>query len=292
MPAHVRTNLKSNMARTSERIHQLVGHHSVPRTVVLCYHSICKSRADLSIDPQVLRRQVIELKDAGYEFLNFGDLVHRIMKSGMPTNDVACITFDDGYEDNLTQAAPILSELGVPATFFITSGLMSGDAVVLEHFHSLTKYPTTYLSPRQVAEMSEAGFEIGAHTHSHPNMARLSAEKTRDEVTHSKNMLEDVIGKRVRTFAYPFGKRSIHYRPQTISVLRESGFDGAAAVAFRSVTSRSSIRMFEIPRFFVMRAESAESFRQKMAGHFDWLGMMQELTPLWLKTVVSPEDKY
>ena len=78
----------------------------------------------------------------------------------------------------------------------------------------------------------------------------------------------------------------------TTSVVRESNFTGAAAIAFRSVTASESIRVFQVPRFFINRSDTEESFVQKVRGDFDWLGSIQESTPMWLKGVVSPEDKY
>jgi len=120
----------------------------------------------------------------------------------------------------------------------------------------------------------------------------LNAERTRVEVTQCKAMLEDVIGQPVRSFAYPFGKKNIHYTQRSVSVVRESGYSGAAAVAFRSVTSRKSIRIFEVPRFFVTRSDTPSQFRQKVEGHFDWLGSIQEGTPAWLKSIISPEEQY
>ncbi|HMB95004.1 MAG TPA: polysaccharide deacetylase family protein, partial [Tepidisphaeraceae bacterium] len=292
MPVHVRGMLKGNVARIAHRSQQFFGSEAVPRTVVLCYHSVSHREADLSIDPAALRGQLLELKNNGYEFMNFGDLVYRFMRWGAPRRDVACITFDDGYEDNLTEAAPVLSDLNVPATIFVTSGLMSREPAVIERFRNLTRYETNYLSAKQVAELSRAGFEIGGHTHSHPNLARLTPEQTRDEVTRSKSMLEDAIGQRVRSFAYPFGKRNIHYTDSTVSVVRESGYLGAAAVAFRSVTSQKSIHIFEVPRFFITRADNDHTFQQKVTGHFDWLGSIQQSTPTWLKAMISPEDRY
>jgi glycosyltransferase involved in cell wall biosynthesis/peptidoglycan/xylan/chitin deacetylase (PgdA/CDA1 family) len=292
MPAEMRGSVKHNVSRMVERSSKMLGADAGPRTVILCYHSINTSHADLSVDPAVFRNQLAFLRREGYEFLSFGDLVKRIMRWGRPKNSIACITFDDGYEDNLTQAAPILSEMNIPATTFITSGLMMNDATVRDHFHRLTRYETTYLTPRQAAELARCGVEIGAHTYSHPNLARLSHERVREEVTRSKAMLEDVIGHAVQTFAYPFGKKSIHYNEMTVGVVRESGFLGAAAVAFRAVTSRESIRMFEMPRFFINRSDTPISFEQKVRGHFDWLGSIQETTPAWLKAILSPEDKY
>jgi hypothetical protein len=96
----------------------------------------------------------------------------------------------------------------------------------------------------------------------------------------------------VRSFAYPFGKRNIHYTTQTADFVREAGFGGAGAVAFRAVTSRRMVRIFEIPRFFITRGDSPHQFRQKVAGHFDWVGSFQEMSPAWLKSMVSPEDRY
>jgi hypothetical protein len=96
----------------------------------------------------------------------------------------------------------------------------------------------------------------------------------------------------MRSFAYPFGKRGIHYTRATVGVVRESGFVGAAAVAFRAVNTNDSIRIYEVPRFFITRADSHDSFLQKVKGHFDWLGSMQEKAPVWLKAKVSPEDRY
>jgi glycosyltransferase involved in cell wall biosynthesis/peptidoglycan/xylan/chitin deacetylase (PgdA/CDA1 family) len=292
MPANMRGAMKQNVSRMVERSSKMLGADNNPRTVILCYHSINKSHADLSVDPAVFRTQLAFLKNEGYEFLNFSDLVYRVMRWGRPKNNIACITFDDGYEDNLTQAAPILSEMGVPATVFLTSGLMAGDASVREHFLRLTRYDANYLTAKQAAELARAGVEIGAHSHSHQNLARLSHERVRDEVVKCKSMIEDAIGRSVLTFAYPFGKKSIHYNDMTVSVIRESGFVGAAAVAFRAVTARESIRIFEMPRFFINRSDTASSFEQKVRGHFDWLGSIQETTPGWLKAMISPEDKY
>ena len=77
-----------------------------------------------------------------------------------------------------------------------------------------------------------------------------------------------------------------------MNLVRESGYSGAASVAFRGVTARSTVRIFEIPRFFITRGDSPASFRQKVAGHFDWLGSFQESSPAWLKAMISPEDRY
>jgi peptidoglycan/xylan/chitin deacetylase (PgdA/CDA1 family)/glycosyltransferase involved in cell wall biosynthesis len=293
LPAHMRGSLKRNISRMIELSGSLhPGTDLAPRTIVLCYHSVAEADADLAIPPKVLREHILTLRGFGFEFHSFSELTNDVRRHGGSGKNVACITFDDGYEDSLTQAAPLLLDLSVPATMFVTSGLMLGDRAVCEHFRSRTRYETNFMSPRQVAELHRAGFEIGAHTHTHPNMARLSEERTREEVARSKAALEDAIGGPVHTFAYPFGKRSIHYTPMTVRAVREAGFSAAAAVAFRGVPPGCSVRLFEVPRFFVSRGDTPDTFRQKVCGHFDWLGTIQERAPRWLKAMVSPEDRY
>ena len=290
VPADIRASIKRKIARMMERFAGRT--RGSPRTVVLCYHSIAEIDVGLAVDPPMLREHIGILRELGFSFRNFSDLVDELRAYGTPSENVACLTFDDGYEDNLTQAAPLLLDLKVPATVFVTSGLMLGDRAVCEHFRSRARYETNFMSPRQVAELHRAGFEIGAHTHTHPNMATLSVERTREEVARSKTALEDAIGAPVHTFAYPFGKRSIHYTPMTVRAVREAGFSAAAAVAFRAVPPARSVRLFEVPRFFVSRGDTPDTFRQKVCGHFDWLGTIQERAPRWLKAMVSPEDRY
>lgn len=292
IPASLRSNVKSSIAGLMNRASRLVGSIDQPRTIVLCYHSIRSAAADLSVDPSVFRRQLEMLKSAGYGFLDFRGLLDVLMREGSPRRNVACITFDDGYEDNLTHAAPILLDMKIPATMFITSGLMLGEEPVISRFHRLTKYESRYLSSSQVRELSHLGFEIGSHTHSHPNLAMLSADQTWDELHHSRRLIEEATGTGLRSFAYPFGKRGLHYTPTTVSVVRESGLSGAAAVAFRAVNASQHVRIFEMPRFFVNRSDTEESFEQKVRGDYDWLGLMQQGTPAWMRGIVSPEERY
>jgi peptidoglycan/xylan/chitin deacetylase (PgdA/CDA1 family) len=292
VPTHFRSALKHNVSRLFERSSDLLGATDAARTIVLCYHSISDDPNGLAIQPGSFARHIAVLREMGYEFLTFGDLVHRVMCTGSPRENVAVLTFDDGFEDNFTTAVPIMQKLNVPGTFFITSGLLERDSDVIASFRRLTGYEAPYLSAAQARQMYEGGFEIGAHTHTHPNLRRLAAGRARWEIMHSKQVLEGVIGGAVRSFAYPFGKRHIHYTAETVNFVREAGYAGSGAVAFRGVTSRKSVRIYEIPRFFITNGDGEEQFRQKVSGYFDWLGSFQELSPAWLKGLISPEDRY
>ncbi len=295
IPYSLRQSIKKAVPAIINGSRHLRGAAKRPSASVLCYHSISEVESSVSIRPDTLREQIRLLKGRGFTFMTFGQLGRLIAsppaQRQWPRDGIIVLTFDDGYEDNLTTALPILSAEGVSATVFMTSGLLTRDAEVLARFAKLVNHAGGYLSSRQLRQLVEAGIEIGAHTHTHRNLAKLSAEEAGVEVSTSKAIIEDAIGGAVDSFAYPFGKRAIHYGSQTVGIVRDAGFSAAAAVAFRRVFPREK-RVFEIPRFFVSGADTRESLLHKVAGDYDWLGQFHERSPRWLKARVAPEEDY
>jgi len=103
------------------------------------------------------------------------------------------------------------------------------------------------MSSQAVREMRQAGMQIGAHTVSHPILARLTTDQVRDEIGQSKLFLERLLGERVGLFAYPNGKPGVDYHADSVAVARELGFD--AAVSTHWGAARPATDMFQIPRF-------------------------------------------
>jgi peptidoglycan/xylan/chitin deacetylase (PgdA/CDA1 family) len=104
------------------------------------------------------------------------------------------------------------------------------------------------LSSQQVRALRAAGMQIGAHTVSHPILASLGAQQAADEISRSRDMLEGLLGEKVRLFAYPNGKPGTDYLPDVHpAIVRELGFD--AAVSTRWAAARAGDDVFQIPRF-------------------------------------------
>ncbi len=103
------------------------------------------------------------------------------------------------------------------------------------------------MTSQEVKAMHRAGMQIGAHTKSHPILARLSDEQARDEIQGSKLFLEKLLGERVSLFAYPNGKPAEDYTPQSVEVVRSLDFD--AAVSTQWGASRWGSDPFQIRRF-------------------------------------------
>lgn len=131
------------------------------------------------------------------------------------------ITHDDGYLDNFEQAAPILSKLGLPATFFITSRFMESE--VVPWWDEGIAEPLGWMSWDQVRQMRDGGFEIGAHTCHHVDLGVVPLDEAREELVTSKQDLERELGDVVDLFAYPFG-RADNIRPETRALVREAGY--------------------------------------------------------------------
>lgn len=99
----------------------------------------------------------------------------------------------------------------------------------------------------EVKAMRQAGMQIGAHTVSHPILARMSDEQGRQEIQSSKRFLEQLLDERVGLFAYPNGKPGEDYTPQTVDMVRSLGFD--AAVSTRWGASGTGDDLFQLRRF-------------------------------------------
>jgi len=115
-----------------------------------------------------------------------------------------CLSFDDGYADNCTTAIPWLLEHDVPFTYFVTSNhVQSGEPFAHDVECGRPLAPNTV---EQLREMAQAGVEIGAHTRTHADLGKMTAEEELyDEIVGSKRDLESLIDCPIRYFAFPFG---------------------------------------------------------------------------------------
>jgi peptidoglycan/xylan/chitin deacetylase (PgdA/CDA1 family) len=258
------------------------------RAVVLCYHSVHPTKSFASASPTMFAQHLDWLADK----CDVVPLEQIPRAAGTPgrARPAVAITFDDGYLDNYEFAFPLLQSRGLPATFFVTAGLLEKDPTVLMRKKTLRQSTFSEVQPLEwahVREMRAAGMEIGAHTYSHPNLAMLSRRRAWDELWRSKHIIEERLGEPVRTMAYPFGKPGRHFTSETSTLVKEAGYEYACAVLWRAV--RSSDSPFALPRLLATRA-TVEGLREKVWGAWDVLGIWQERCPLWIARIVSPED--
>lgn len=170
---------------------------------ILTYHKVgtrprgVKWRS-LFVSPRLFARQMDELAAAGFSTALLGDVRPA---AGNPGRKFT-ITFDDGYVDVLTHAAPVLARHRFTAIQFIVAGEIGGsnswDVAEGERAAPL-------MDAAQIADWLAAGHEIGSHTVSHPRLTQISTERQREEIFASKHRLEDRFGRPVRHFCHPYG---------------------------------------------------------------------------------------
>ena len=103
------------------------------------------------------------------------------------------------------------------------------------------------MTSAQVLEMHRGGMGIGAHTVSHPILARLDRERVVEEIAGSKRSLEKILDAQVGLFAYPNGKPGADYEAKDVEIVRQLGFSGA--VSTRPAAATRGCDPFQIPRF-------------------------------------------
>lgn len=257
------------------------------RKVVFCYHSVRPNGAHLSSTPEVFERHIQWLHEHCRLVSLTALAAGEIAQGDRP---IAAVTFDDGYQDNHSYALPILVKYKTPATFFITAGFVDRDPAVLRRFQQLVGGGPDAFVPldwSQVRELRASGMDIGSHTYSHPNLARLSREQTQHELRTSKDLISERLNAPIDLFAYPFGKPRVHFTATTVEVARATGYRVAAAVAFRGVGESDS--PLTIPRFFT-DGDSIAKLQAKVDGAYDLIGWWQEHIPLSVMRTVSPQD--
>lgn len=162
------------------------------------------------------------------------------------------ITFDDGYLDNLEVAAPILVELRLPFTVFVTSEFVRNGK-------------PGFLSPDALRTLASLpGAQVGAHGANHTALTQCDDPTLRNELTSSRQYLEDVLGREVRTMAYPYGAADCRVRDAALA----AGYQlGACSLAGINPSERDPLLL---ARTEIVSFDSARVFAQKLHGDWDW----------------------
>jgi peptidoglycan/xylan/chitin deacetylase (PgdA/CDA1 family) len=189
---------------------------------ILVFHSLSLTdpHDGITMSPHLFGDIARMLRDS-YDVISLTELVARIGSGATLTGREVVITFDDGYLDNYEFAAPVLTELGLPACFYLTAGFIGSERQF--PWDTEKGRRTVMMNWHQAREMHRMGFEIGCHTWNHPDLGTEPIASASREVGNARAKLEDEIGARVVHFAYPFGgARNI--RPEWIDAIRDAGF--------------------------------------------------------------------
>ena len=234
-------------------------YHSNPSgPLIVMYHGIGGPDA---VPVESLERQLAALKARR----RVVPLVDAVRLLGHPdANGLAAISFDDGYRDFAELAVPVLSALQLHATLFVPSGWI-GKTNVWD-----TGYATAraIMTGRELRQLDPSCVTVGAHGLTHRRLSRLDASTLYEETAVARKILEDVCGRLVLLFAYPYGQAD-DFDKSAESAVEAAGFLAACSTRFGRGSSPGE--RFRLRRVGIMPCDSIGVVERKLDGGYDWL---------------------
>jgi peptidoglycan/xylan/chitin deacetylase (PgdA/CDA1 family) len=194
--------------------------------MVLYYHRIADDGATPWTMPnRTFIDQMCWLRK-NFELISLPEVQQR-MRSTVNDRPAVHVTFDDGYADNCRTAIPWLVREQIPCTYFVTlQSILEGRPFDHDLKRGLNLMPN---SLDEIRAMADAGIEIGAHTYSHADLAKLTdAAALHKELVAARDELCLAIDRRVRYFAFPFGLHA-NLSCQAFTLAGECGYEGVCS---------------------------------------------------------------
>lgn len=160
-----------------------------------------------------------------FEVVSLSTLVEKL-QNGDRIDLHAVITFDDGYLDNFTFAAPELEQQGLPACFYVATEFLESDHVPF--WDDDLPFRPEWMSWENVRSLAQRGFEVGSHTLHHVDLARVDANTAEREISESRDRLTRELGTPVRHFSYPFGGRD-NFNEARRETVRREGYESCVS---------------------------------------------------------------
>ncbi|MCD8739868.1 polysaccharide deacetylase family protein [Mucilaginibacter roseus] len=192
---------------------------SRPQVPIICYHQIrnwrpkdSKTAKDYIIEPDNFKSHIKMLADSGYHTVLPDQLYDYLVYGKELPSKPVMLTFDDTDLDQFTIAAPELKKYGYKAVYFIMTVSIGRP---------------NYMNSQQIKELSDAGNIIGSHTWDHHNFKKLKGEDWLIQLDKPTKRLEEITGRKIEYFAYPFGL----WNKEGLPELKSRGFKLAFQLA-------------------------------------------------------------
>jgi peptidoglycan/xylan/chitin deacetylase (PgdA/CDA1 family) len=222
--------------------------------LVLCYHGISETwPAPTTVRPDDFERQLSELSRHGYRGATLS-----LALTAPPADKTLVVTFDDAHRSVLELAAPVMARLGIPGTVYVPTGYPdSGKPMAWEGYDTWLgtehEHELEAMSWDQLGGLAEAGWEIGAHTRTHPRLSQIDTDSIAAELSGSKADCEAKIGSPCTSLAYPYSD----YDERAVHAAGDAGYRFAVTVP----RAAAAALPLQWPRVGVYNGESARRVR-------------------------------
>lgn len=241
--------------------------------LILMYHRVNDDiNMELSVKIDKFKWQMEYLMKKNYKVISMEEAFQMIKNKSIYGKYIV-LTFDDGYKDVFDNAFPILKQFNYPSIHYLVPGYIESNRVF-----SWDKElgESRLMNWKQIMELQKDKLIIiGSHTLNHYDLDTLDEETLRDELEESKNILEDMIEKRITHFAYPRGI----YSKEVEKILCE--FYNTGVLIFKGVKVDNQLRekeYYRLKRIPIYRSDGKFMFTARIKGG------------IWLEEVVR--DKF
>jgi len=217
--------------------------------LILMYHSVssttCGGYSDIyTINKSLFQEQMLLLLSS----MDVKELTEEsIFQNG------ASVTFDDGFADNLDVVAPIMDDLKIPFTVFVTSDYLRSTS-------------NKYLSINGLRDLSTlSNVTIGAHGTSHCRLTDCNDTELNKEIFNSKKFIEDTVGISIESMSYPHGAVDL----RVINKVILGGYK--LAVGSRFGINQPNLDRYDASRTEIWSIDGTETFLAKIRGDWDWM---------------------
>lgn len=231
---------------------------------ILTYHQITQApeRAapmrSLYVSPSAFALQMQTLSLLGYQGLSMTALMPYLQ--GKKTGKVVGITFDDGYRNNLENAAGVLKRLNFSSTCYVVSELLGKNN---EWDRTLGIASASLMDLDQLKQWIASGQEVGSHTQHHVDLTTTDSQTSHSEILNSRISLSQQLNTDIQQFCYPYGR----YASEHVGIVKSSGYVAATTTARGKVHADDNA--FELRRIPVVRSTSLPQFLFKVLSSYE-----------------------
>ena len=234
---------------------------------ILMYHQIdteppkSSPMRGLVVSPVTFARQMAALNALGFAGKSMGDLMPYL--KGEKRGKVFGITFDDGYENNLRCALPVLKRHGFTSTCYVVANLV-GNTNSWDKERGVIQVPL--MTAQELQAWVDAGQEVGSHTLNHADLCVLGEKEQAIEIGQSKVQLEALIRQKagVQHFCYPYGGLN----KTAVQSVRAAGYlTATTTVRGRAVVAQSDDLL--LPRVLVSRTTTWMQLLLKCLSNYE-----------------------
>ncbi|HJZ79355.1 MAG TPA: polysaccharide deacetylase family protein [Pyrinomonadaceae bacterium] len=235
---------------------------------ILCYHSVIDGEKHANSDPH---KQHIPLRlflkhldylQKHYNIISLNEFQRARRQNLLLPDYTVVLTFDDGFQDFFTVAAPHLTRRNLPATVFVITD---------RAFGRLPPNGESFLTWEEISQLAASGLDIGSHTCAHPRLPELSLQDVLKELSESLAAVRTHTAQTEVALSYPFGQTS-----EQISRMADSaGY--SCAIAGDCGPNAQHVNLHVLSRTVIASDDDVPSFAARISGLTWWIARIRRV---------------